>query len=574
MNYHLSDLIDIEQTRQLLQNFKDAQGISAAILDLDGVVLVSSRWQRVCTVFHRLNERACQRCIESDTQLANQLLEGKTFSFYRCANGLTDAASPIIINGKHLANVFIGQFFTQKPDLDFFRSQAKDFGFNESSYLQAISEVPIVPEESLQAVLSFLTYFAEMIASLGLKQMEQLQTEKELRKAQQILEIKNRKLKESEEELNRAQAVAHTGSWRLEIERNILHWSDETYRLFGVPRGVPMTYEAFLALVHPEDHNFVESSWQAALAGAPYEIEHRIVVSGTVKWVRERAELEFDDEGKLTSGFGSVQDITGRKQMEEELRKSHDELELRVQERTAKLTEAMTRLELMNKELQEFTKLATHDLQEPLRKIQAFGDRLRTRCVEKLDETEVDYLIRMEGAANRMQQLIIDLLEFSRVSAGPEPLKPVNLNETAAHMVELFKPPSLEGAVVEFSDLPTVEADSAQMEQLFQCIIGNALKFQKEGVSPRVKIYARVNENGTCICFGDNGIGFDEKYLDRIFAPFQRLHSQGTYQGTGIGLAICRKIVERHGWTITAKSTPGVGSTFIVNIPEKIEVRD
>ncbi len=570
MNYRLSDLIDVEKTQELLQNFKDAQGISAAIVDLEGVVLVASSWQRACTVFHRLNETACRKCVESDTKLANELLEGKTFSLYRCSNGLTDAASPIVIEGKHLANAFIGQFFTREPDLDFFRGQAKELGFNESSYIEAISEVPIVPEETLPSVLSFLTSFAEMIASLGLKQMEQLQTEKELRKAQQILEIKNRKLRESEEDLNRAQAVAHTGSWRLDVQRNVLHWSDETYRMFGVPRGVPMTYEAFLALVHPEDLDLVKVSWQEALAGAPYEIEHRIVVGETVKWVRERAELEFDGEGNLGSGFGSVQDITGRKQMEEELRKSRDELELRVQERTAKLTEAMTRLELMNQELQEFTKLATHDLQEPLRKIQAFGDRLKSRCAVKLDETEIDYLTRMERAANRMQHLIIDLLEFSRVSARPEPLEPVNLNDMAAEMIELSRSLfTMNGTVVEFSDLPTVEADPAQMKQLFHCLIGNALKFQKEGVPPHLKVYAHVQASGTSICFEDNGIGFEEKYLDRIFAPFQRLHGHGAYEGTGIGLAICRKIVERHGWTITATSTPGVGSTFIVTIPRR-----
>lgn len=568
MNYRLTDLIDVEKTQRLLQDFMDAHGIPSAILDLEGVVLVTSRWRRVCTAFHRVHEVTCRRCVESDTKLANELLEGKPFSLYRCGNGLTDAASPIIIEGKHVANAFIGQFFTQAPDLDFFHRQAGELGFDESAYMEALSEIPIVHESILPSVLSFLTSFAEMIASLGLKQLEQLQTEKELRKAQQILEVKNQKLKESEEDLNRAQAVARTGSWRLDVLRNVLHWSDETYRIFCIPRGVPMTYEAFLAAIHPKDRDFVNQSWKAALGGIPYDIEHRIIAGDSVKWVRERAEQELDGEGKLIGGFGSVQDITELKQMEEELRKSHDELELRVQERTAELTEAMARLELMNQELREFTKVASHDLQEPLRKIQAFGDRLRSRCAHKLDEAERDYLTRMEGAANRAQRLILDLLEFSRVTTGPEALKTVDLNDTAAEVAQVFQYPfRLDGPVVELSNLPTIEADPVQMKQLFRDLIGNALKFKKEGERPRVRVYARVQGNSTCLCFEDNGIGFDEKYLDRIFAPFQRLHGHGAYEGTGIGLAICRKIVERHGWTITARSTPGAGSTFVVTIP-------
>ena len=213
MDHKLTDLIDIEKTQQLLENFSSAVGVPAAIIDLKGIVLVASPWQRVCTDFHRQNEITCRRCIESDTILANDLLEGKTFSLYRCLNGLTDAASPIIIEGKHLANAFIGQFFIEKPDLEFFRRQAKEFGFDESAYLDALSEVPIVAKETLPSILSFLTSFAVMTASLGLKQLRQLETEKELREAHLRLEIQNEELRASEQDLHHAQACR--AYWKL-----------------------------------------------------------------------------------------------------------------------------------------------------------------------------------------------------------------------------------------------------------------------------------------------------------------------------------------------------------------------
>jgi PAS domain S-box-containing protein len=152
-------------------------------------------------------------------------------------------------------------------------------------------------------------------------------------------------LRDSQKDLNRAQAVAHTGSWRLDVQRNELLWSSETYRIFGIDEGTSLTYETFLSNVHPNDRDFVDKSWNAAIKGERYDIEHRIVVKDQIKWVRERAEPEFDKNGALLGGFGTVTDITQRKQMENELRQAHDELELRVKERTAELDETVSALQ-------------------------------------------------------------------------------------------------------------------------------------------------------------------------------------------------------------------------------------
>jgi signal transduction histidine kinase len=246
-----------------------------------------------------------------------------------------------------------------------------------------------------------------------------------------------------------------------------------------------------------------------------------------------------------------------------------------------KLRTYASKLERSNRELQDFVFVASHDLQEPLRKVQAFGSRLQNKYSEALGDQGRDYLERMQSAAARMQTQIKDLLAYSRVTTRAQPFVPVDLSKVAQEVVsDLGVRIEQVGGQVEVGGLPTIEADPDQMRQLLQHLIGNALKFHREGETPVVKIHAEsLNGQGEGaagasagdglwqIMVEDNGIGFDEKYLERIFQVFQRLHGRSEYEGTGIGLATCRKIIERHGGSITAKSAPGQGATFIVTLP-------
>jgi light-regulated signal transduction histidine kinase (bacteriophytochrome) len=243
------------------------------------------------------------------------------------------------------------------------------------------------------------------------------------------------------------------------------------------------------------------------------------------------------------------------------------------------LVRARTReLEARNRELQDFAHVASHDLQEPLRKVQAFGDGLAERWGEALGEEGRDYLRRMRDAAGRMRRLIDDLLAFSRVTSRGRPFVPTALAQPLGEaLADLEVRVEESGAQIEVATLPVIDADAAQMRQLFQNLLGNALKYHRPGEPPRVRVWAEPTAAAEAgydaasaqvrLLVQDEGIGFDERYLDRIFAPFQRLHGRGEYEGTGIGLAVCRRIAERHGGAITARSAPGAGATFVVTLP-------
>ncbi len=319
--------------------------------------------------------------------------------------------------------------------------------------------------------------------------------------------------------------------------------------------------------VHPEDlERCVETYLDAFNKREPFRMEYRLRrYDGEYRWIVDFGRPFYNLEGEFAGYVGSCYDITERKQAEKAL---------------ARYTEELAH---SNTELEQFASVASHDLQEPLRKILAFGDRLKVKYGELIGDEGRDYLERMENASRRMQTLINDLLTLSKITAKPDPFIPVNLTDVVQQVLsDLEIRIQQTGGRIEMDNLPTIDADPTQMRLLMQNLIGNALKYHREEEAPVIRINSKPlngqeeewagNTSGNRlyqIIVEDNGIGFDEKYLDRIFLPFQRLHPRSQYEGTGIGLAICRRIAERHGGSITAKSTPGQGSTFIVTLPIK-----
>ena len=251
------------------------------------------------------------------------------------------------------------------------------------------------------------------------------------------------------------------------------------------------------------------------------------------------------------------------------LERERQRLEMLVAHHTRELAEKNARLEGSNRDLEHFAYIASHDLQEPLRKIQAFADRLAKQFTGVLDDQGRDYLTRMTGAAARMQRLVEDLLSLSRVSTKRNPVESIDLAPLVQDvLVDLeFRLRTTHGRV-EVAELPRIEGDPVQIRQVFQNLIGNALKFHRPDEPPVVRVSARSLDPDTIeIAIEDNGIGFEAKDAEKVFLPFQRLHGRMQYEGTGIGLTICQKIVERHRGTIRAESAPGMGTRFIVTLP-------
>lgn len=297
------------------------------------------------------------------------------------------------------------------------------------------------------------------------------------------------------------------------------------------------------------DPPYLEAYAEVAETGEPMEFE--------VHFAPMQRYFRISAFSPVESQFATVfEDITERRMAERALTEK---------------TEALAR---SNAELEAFAYIASHDLREPLRKVQAFGDRLQSRYEAALDERGADYLARMQNAAQRMEALIDDLLTYSRVTTQAESFEVVDLNTVATEVVA-----DLEVRIeetqgrVDIGSLPTVDADRVQMRRLMQNLISNALKFHKPEIAPVVEVSGEVvpgkdpSERAARITVADNGIGLDLKYKARIFAPFQRLHGRSTYEGTGMGLAICRKIARRHGGDVEVESEPGRGSRFIVTLP-------
>jgi PAS domain S-box-containing protein len=358
--------------------------------------------------------------------------------------------------------------------------------------------------------------------------------------------------------LTKAQEVAKLGSWSLDLEKNELLWSDEIYRMFGVDRdGTPITHEMSLEAVHPDDREFANRSWAAALDGEPYDIDYRIVIGGEVRWVREKAEVEFDEEGKPVRGIGTIQDITERKRAEDTLR-----------EQSLQIKQANEELQAQNAELDEFTYIASHDLQEPLRKMTSFGQLLAEDLGDELSPQAEKDLAFIVDAVARMQNLVRDLLSLSRAGRTAVKHEPVALAECVRSAMDALSQRIAEtGAEVALDDLPDVIGDRTMLAQLYQNLLSNALKF-RGSEAPVVRFTAERAQGGLVLGVRDNGIGIKPEYTEQIFAPFKRLHGRGEYEGTGIGLAICRKTVERHGGRIWVESEPGRGAHFRFTLDE------
>jgi PAS domain S-box-containing protein len=359
-------------------------------------------------------------------------------------------------------------------------------------------------------------------------------------------------LRKSEERLKQALSAGHMGIWDWNMETDEAVWNDEQYRMLGYRVGeVRPTFKAWVTRIHPQDKVWMQARLDLVLKlGGDLSAEFRVLwPDGTVHWIYALGGLERDERGNAIRTYGVMMDITDRKNVEKELARYAGELER------------------SNAELEQFAYVASHDLQEPLRMVTIYMDLLSKKYESELGPQAKEYIGIAKDGAERMRQLINDLLEYSRIDTRRREFLPVDMGHVAAEVTEDLSIAIGEaGAEVIIGDLPTVMADEVQMKQVLTNLVSNAIKF-RSGSRLIVDISVRDGDSEWLFSVQDNGIGIDPRYQDKLFQMFSRLHSRDQYPGTGIGLAIAKKIVERHGGKMWVESDGKHGTTFFFTIP-------
>ncbi len=391
------------------------------------------------------------------------------------------------------------------------------------------------------------------------------------------------------EQARLSKEAADLGTFDMNVETNHMIWDERCRTLFGISHSNTVSFDTdFIANLHPDDQervvNIIKNVFIKSASNGDYDVEYRTigVEDQQIRWVRAKGKAYFNQADEPVRFIGSVLDITEQMNALKKIEEVVTERTLELQGANRQLRESNELLARSNENLQQFAYVASHDLQEPLRKIQQFGDLLKTRQAD-LSAESILYLERMQSAASRMSTLIKDLLDFSRISTQRDVSGSVSLQQVVERVVSTLELRVEElGAQIRVGSLPTVLGDSSQLGQLFQNLLSNALKFHRPASVPLIEVTARwlsadhlpedLKLSRGAIAYHridvvDNGIGFDEKYLDRIFQVFQRLHGKNEFAGTGIGLAICEKVVINHGGAITARSQPGQGAAFSVYLP-------
>jgi two-component system CheB/CheR fusion protein len=423
--------------------------------------------------------------------------------------------------------------------------------------LRACSSYPVL-STSQRVVATFAVYYRQV----------RLPSPREstlIEKTKNILGllIENREAEEniriSNERYRLVLNVTNEAIWEWDAQSNRRAWGEGFQLQFGYRSSEVQRMTSWTSPIHPEDSEQIIQSFQAVIESNQthrWEAEYRYrKADQTYAYVYDRGLLLRNPEGKPVRMIGAMVDITERKENVLLLQQLNDSLEKRAQE----LAES-------NAELEHFAYVASHDLQEPLRMVRSFLQLLQKKYQNQLDERAEEYIRFAVDGAETMKKLILDLLEYSRVGTNQEPHERVDLNEVLQYVVSLFERDIQDTeAYIQIPPFPVVRGNRSQLIQLFQNLLGNALKY-RSNCPPRLVVAVEEKKENWLFSVEDNGIGIDKAFFEKVFIIFQRLHNKNAYSGTGIGLAICKKIVERHGGKIWLDSIPGQGTTFYLTI--------
>ena len=395
----------------------------------------------------------------------------------------------------------------------------------------------------------------------------------EIKRKNEQLQNMAQKLQESESQYRTLTNALPIIIFSLNEKGELIYANEWLHRLTGCTIE-QLNKTRWRNVIHPDDYDAFsiltnrEVSLGASTIRAQCRLRHKS--ESEYYWHMASLSLMNDENGRLLYWIGYLVDINAQKLVEETLKDNKElkQTQLQLKEHQVALEDNITELNRSNLELQQFAYVASHDLQEPARKISFYSDYLLSKYSGVIDPKGKEYLANMQAASQRMRSLIHDLLSYSQVERKLIELAPVDLNAVVQGVLQSQEVAIEEkGATVQAASLPHVLGDESMLGQLFENLVSNALKYAKDDVCPEIKIWCRHSSENLEILVQDNGIGFDEKYLSQMFALFQRLHSSEKYKGTGLGLAICQKIVALHGGSITAESKVGEGATFIITFP-------
>ncbi len=373
-------------------------------------------------------------------------------------------------------------------------------------------------------------------------------------------------IEENEGRLNIVIEASELGMWELNLKTMEVTYSDRYLEIIGYPQGTIINHSQLFKHIHPDDLQERKKSIEEALSsGTLYHQMRLITKDGSVCWIETKGKVFYDNAGKPDKMVGTIRDITQEKQRESELVESEVILDKLVKDRTRQL-------ERSNEDLQQFAHVASHDLKEPLRKIKMFTNRLREEYADILLPKGLEFLTQVIGASTRMQMMIDGVLSFSTINSTKELIEKVNLNDVLKDVksdLEIII--EQKRATIIIDTLPEIQGAVILNYQLFYNLVNNSLKFSKTGIPPLIKInsslFKKDGKEYAKISVWDNGIGFDQRYAEQIFTTFVRLHSKDKYEGTGLGLSLCKKIIERHGGTIEATGIENDGATFTIILP-------
>jgi signal transduction histidine kinase/DNA-binding response OmpR family regulator/ligand-binding sensor protein len=597
-----ADLVDAPKLQTLLESLSQAIGVTFAVIDVKGLVIARAGWQEACAGFHRAHPESCRRCVESGAALAESMTGDLPFSIAHCRNGLLESAAPIVIDGKHLANAFTGQFLTTAPDLEIFRHRARLFGFDESDYLEAIRSVPVVPAQRVESVTRMCAQLAGMLANQGLDRLREVSTAGKLalqaRRAEALLELP--RISEELDEvafMQYGQEVAEdlTGS-RIsfihfvnddEESIELVTWSKRTLENYcaaafdkhypvsqagiwadALRMRQPMVFNDYLA--YPHKHGLPQGHAELKrLISVPVLEDGKVVMlAGVGNKDEDYSELDVETVRLLAS---EVWRIVQRHRSMKRIVRISNHLEELVASRTLELEQAKEAAEAANRAKSSFLANISHEIRTPINVIIGLGHLLRRDIDEPALKRRLDSLC---ATSDHLLAIINDVLDLSKIDAQGLKLDRSDFRlgvvvNKAAGMVERQareKGLALNIKVEPFLRAIRLHGDPTRLSQVLINLCSNAVKFTDRGTVQLGVDCLAEDSKGIALRFSvkDTGIGIDSDDQVRLFQPFSQVDNSPTREhgGTGLGLSISQRLVSMMGGRIAVESWPGIGSTF------------